>query len=130
MIKGNTLFLGNGFTISTFKKSVSWKDLLEAEDDKSPYTLLYEMMYLMSPLLLEKGNNTEYIRKCVIAEKLCLSVNDIKSTVKRDIKKIGHWLKNQNIRNIITTNYDKGIELILTCKCGYKIRQTKKREHI
>lgn len=113
----NTLFLGNGFTCSIFKSIPSWGGLFDGVDDSiKDYTIRYE-----AALLLErkKGVTEEaYKQKLTktIAEKLT------KENIKIDLdglKQFGTLLMVNNFRNIITTNYDNAIEMILCEICGY-----------
>ncbi len=112
----NTLVLGNGFSRSIFKGMPSWECLFKKYDSViKNYTILYEVS-----LLKGKENTDNKVKRELIREiEESHSLDKIDENV-LDLKKIGEYLAQNNIYNIITTNYDKGIELILCDICGYE----------
>lgn len=110
-----TLFLGNGFTQSIFKEKPSWNDLFKNVDSTiKNYTFLYEVS------LLKNKSKTDSNYKKEIAKKIkkVPSEENIKDIL--DLDRFEEYLVNNDIHDIITTNYDRGIEFILCKKCGYK----------
>lgn len=112
----NTLVLGNGFSRTIFDKMHSWGNLFEGEDsDIKNYTILYEIYLLKNNCKKEEDVKKEVKKKI----NDCVSEEKIKTNI-HDIDKFGRYLKENKVHNIITTNYDEGIEIILCNKCGYK----------
>ena len=113
----NTLFLGNGFSRSIFNNMPSWSDLFEgASNSINNNTILYEIARLNAG----KNGDDEKKVKTQIIEKI--NANFTSENIKKDIRYInnfGKLLSDNHVNNIITTNYDKGIEFILCQKCGY-----------
>lgn len=111
-----TLFLGNGFSRNVFKGIPSWEELFEGQKSKiKNYTILYEAY------LLKNKNKGENDVKEYFKEKIRNYVSE--KNVKEDIcglKYFGDYLKENRVNNIITTNYDSGIEIILCSFCGYE----------
>jgi hypothetical protein len=114
----NTLFLGNGFSRSIFNNMPSWSDLFDgASNSINNNTILYEIARLNA------GNNgdDENKVKTQIIDKI--NANFTSDNINRDVRYIncfGKFLSDNHVNNIITTNYDKGIEFILCQMCGYK----------
>lgn len=107
----NTLFLGNGFSRSVNSKISSWEELfkdVDASNNKNKnYTFLYEQKYIKNQNITEEKLKREL-------------VDDIEKKIKEAIEQkinvaewFGVFLKKNKISNIITTNYDHGIEYIL-----------------
>ena len=113
----NTLFLGNGFTRSIFRNMPSWKDLFEAADDSiDNYTYLYET-YRLNPAHMQQE---EAAVKTGLIQKIKSDFSG--KNIREDIcglENFGALLSLYHVNNIITTNYDEGIELILCDICGY-----------
>lgn len=110
-----TLFLGNGFTQSIFKETPSWNDLFKNVDSTiKNYTFLYEVGLLKT----EPKTDSDYKKEIVDKIKKVPSAKNIKDIL--DLDRFGEYLVNNDIHDIITTNYDRGIEFILCKKCGYK----------
>lgn len=115
----NTLFLGNGFSKSVFKDIPSWSGLFDGDDDLiKNYTILYEMYRI------KKGK--EGWQEDKIKENLIQRIREpfSESSLQEDIRNLyrfGEYLLQYNVNNIITTNYDNGIELILCQFCGYHV---------
>lgn len=112
----NTLVLGNGFSKAIFKKIPSWAKLFgKKESDKNNnYTILYEVN-----LLRDESKTDDIYKNEIIDEIRSVDLDkNIKESV-LDVDKFGILLFENNINDIITTNYDEGIEIIL-CKCSYK----------
>lgn len=120
----NTLFLGNGFARSVAPDIPEWKNLLEAEESNiKNYPILYEQKFIT------KFNQTEESIKKELTEKI---EKKIKNAIKQK-ESIATWfnefLTKNKINNIITTNYDNGIEYILK-KCGYNVHESNSSEKI
>lgn len=112
----NTLVLGNGFLRALFKGVPSWKELFEhVESDIRNYTILYEVNLLKS-----KKTDNEIKPELIHKITKTYSVENFKENISLDLNKFGEYLSSYNVQNIITTNYDEGIEFILCQKCGYK----------
>lgn len=114
----NTLFLGNGFCRSVFRNTPSWKDLFEATDDSiDNYTFLYEA-YRLNPAHI---NQEEDVVKASLVQKINSDFSG--KNIREDIcglENFGKLLSQHHVNNIITTNYDEGIEFILCDICGYQ----------
>lgn len=110
----NTLFVGNGFSKSLFNDVPSWNGLFEgAHSSIKNNTFLYELHRLQQPELEEavvKENLIEKLMRPYSEENLNNQV--------RDLDDFGLYLKRYTINNIITTNYDTGVEFVLS-RCGY-----------
>lgn len=112
----NTLVLGNGFSRSIFKGIPSWECLFKKYDSVvKNYTILYEVSLLKGKESTDNEVKWELIREIEKSH----SLDKINENV-LDLEKFGEYLAQNNIYNIITTNYDKGIELILCDICGYE----------
>lgn len=113
----NTLMLGNGFNHSLFSKAIEWKSLYDDNDtiinDYHNNTLLYEMR-----LIQEHQSDNQYKRNLVDKLRTYTSITKLKKRA-RNVDSFGELLQTHGIQNIITTNYDKGIENILCYKNGY-----------
>ncbi len=113
----NTLLLGNGFSQTVFKEIPSWDGLFKGTDlSIDNYTIRYEAYRLL------KGN--AHAEEAVVKKRLIEKIN-VPFSEKNlnngvcDLDDFGMYLCKSNINNIITTNYDTGIEFILN-KCGYE----------
>lgn len=121
MANENTLFLGNGFSKVIYKDIPSWQNLLVGNNQQisaiKDNTILYEIKLVKD--FSEEKSEAEVKQELVqcLKENIC-SLN-IRDSI-RGIKELGIFLKENNVHNIITTNYDKGIELILCEMCGYQ----------
>lgn len=112
----NTLFLGNGFSRNVFEGIPSWEDLFEGQSgDINDYTILYEIYLLNNKKKREDDVKEEFKKK--IGD--YVSEENVKKNI-NDLYNFGRYLKDNRVHNIITTNYDCGIEIILCKKCGYK----------
>lgn len=111
----NTLFLGNGFSRTVFKNIPSWQELFGTRKiDISNNTILYEIFRLNKMAQKEEDLKAQLINNI----KLTFSEKNINDGI-CDLERFGEYLKKYNIYNIITTNYDNGIEFILCDLCGY-----------
>lgn len=118
----NTLILGNGFSRAIFENMPSWESLFkEVKSDIHNYTMLYEVSLVKE----EKQTESEVKEKLVSKIEETHSLDNLKDSV-LELEKFGEYLAKNKICNIITTNYDKGIERILCEKCGYE--ETKDEE--
>lgn len=126
----NVLLLGNGFSKMLYKKMPDWSELFDIKPKISGYTLLYELYLLKNTKegdLLGYHGNKASIEEQVKRDLL----NNIQNKINIDnmnedilsICRFGKLLQNNNVSNIITTNYDTGIEFILCEKCGYKVSE-------
>lgn len=114
----NTLFLGNGFSRVIFQNIPSWGSLYDGENSKiRNYAFLYEA-FRQSPRNRKRKEN---IIKEELIQKIreSISENNINSRI-TNLDQFGSFLVQSHITNILTTNYDNGIELILSKKCGYR----------
>lgn len=116
----NTLLLGNGFSRSIFRDMPSWGDLFEGVDSSiRDYTILYEAYRLNQA---NKHIREDEVKSILIRKiKDAFSEKNIKEDI-RELERFGTFLERLNVNNIITTNYDDGVEFILTRFCGYKKR--------
>lgn len=114
----NTLFLGNGFTRSVFQDMPSWGDLFDGTDSSiKNYTILYEAFRLHA----ERADKEEDTVKAELIQKIKTTFSD--KNIREDIynlENFGQYLFQYHVYNIITTNYDNGIEFILCDTCGYR----------
>lgn len=114
----NTLFIGNGFSRALFSGMPSWSNLFDGVNESiRDYTLLYEMHRLNE----ENRTLGEDMVKRVLIQKIKGSFSG--KNINHDILELSDFgisLKQHQIHNIITTNYDDGIEYILCSVCGYK----------
>ena len=111
----NTLVLGNGFSRTVFEGIPSWGNLFDEEKSAiNNYTILYEVYLLNSDL--EEGDIKHKIVDRISNQ---FSKENIKKSI-CDLDNFGKYLMENKVYNIITTNYDKGIEVILCDFCGYK----------
>lgn len=120
----NTLFLGNGFSMSVAPEIPAWKSLLKSETSKiKNYPILYEQNFIQNADKTEES----------IKKELTSSIEqNIKNAISQK-ESIASWFRDflikNKIDNIITTNYDHGIEYILK-KCGYKNDKNNSSEKI
>lgn len=116
----NTLFIGNGFSMSLFEGIPEWEKLFPGIPQvlaKANATLLYEIYRKMQNSQigeedLFKRNFLEKINKPFEGDTIKSQSDEVES--------FGTMLIKHHVGNIITTNYDGGIEWILTKKCGYE----------
>jgi len=122
-IMENTLFLGNGFTRSVFQNMPSWGDLFEEADSSiNNYTILYEAFRLNAGI---SGKEEDTV-KAELIQKIKTTFSD--KNIREDIcnlENFGQYLFQHRVYNIITTNYDNGIEFILCDTCGYREQTVK-----
>lgn len=115
----NTLFLGNGFSRSIFQDMPSWHRIFEqvgVDSIISNNTILYEVFRLKAG---EEGGE-EAVKERLIQEiKAAFFEKSVEGDM-RALDKFGEYLAQHHIYNIITTNYDNGIEFILCGTCGYR----------
>lgn len=110
----NTLFVGNGFSKSLFNDVPSWNGLFEgAHSSIKNNTFLYELHRLQKPEIEEAVVKEQLIEKLMSP----YSEENLNNQV-RDLDDFGAYLKRYTINNIITTNYDTGVEFVLS-RCGY-----------
>ena len=115
----NTLFLGNGFSRSLFSNVPAWTALfpgLPKELVAANPTLAYE--------IYRKKEDSPIDQETAFKKSILASINapfdlDKISFRSDEVSSFGELLAQNNVGDIITTNYDVGIELILTKKCGY-----------
>ena len=122
--KENTLFLGNGFSKSIFSDVPSWGSLYKEVKStlNSNYTILYEKYFLEKK---RKGYSEEAVKEELVETiRKGFSGNNIKEE-NNNLNKFGQYLNDYGINNIITTNYDYGIETILETWCGYERKEPK-----
>ena len=120
----NVLFLGNGFSRSVAPQLPAWKDLFNDENSLiTNYTILYEKKFI------NNCNKKEEFIKKELTEK-------IETAIKNSIvgkESVAEWfskfLKRNKISDILTTNYDKGIEYILQ-RCGYEMNSNNSSEKL
>lgn len=115
----NTLFVGNGFSRAVFQGVPSWGSLFW-DTDKSievikNYTYLYEAFRLK---LGQKGLGESEVKEEFVKEIREFS-EKLSGHMDPNLNRFGNLLSAHNINNIITTNYDHGIEHILQDACGY-----------
>lgn len=115
----NTLFVGNGFSRAVFQGVPSWGSLFGNVDDSirdiQNYTYLYEIFRLK---LGQAGLDESQVKERFVKEIRAFS-DKLSRNVDHTLNKFGDLLRAHNINNIITTNYDNGIEHILQNACGY-----------
>lgn len=119
----NTLFLGNGFSRSIFRGIPSWGTLYEGVDSGiQNYPFLYEAFRQTEE---NKKRSEETIKEELVKKiKSTVSEKNIREDI-HELEKLGEYLSQNHIYNIITTNYDNGVELILCRSCGYVEEKTK-----
>lgn len=111
----NTLFLGNGFSRNVFKGIPSREELFEGQTGGiNNYTILYEV-YLLKSKNKEENDVKEYFK------------GKIRNYVSEKSERRYLWFEifwrifeKNRVNNIITTNYDSGIEIILSNFSGYE----------
>lgn len=114
----NTLLIGNGFSRSVFRDMPSWGDLFEDVSSAiQDYTILYEAF------LLEKkrqGLTEEEVKRGLVKKiRAEFSGKSVKDNI-CDLEYFGCYMIQRHVNNILTTNYDNGIEFILCEFCGYR----------
>jgi len=114
----NTLFIGNGFSRAVFRDRPSWSDLFEGVSSSiKDYTILYEAFLLEKK---QKGQTEDAVKNELIEKiRTTFSGKSIKDNI-NDLKHFGGDLIQHHVNNILTTNYDNGIEFILCKFCGYR----------
>jgi len=133
----NTLFLGNGFSRSIFKDIPSWGSLFEEDEEDEEnkkdkedkkdkeitnlnnYTILYEKYFLDKNKDNKNIDESKFKKGLMKKINIHLSKENVNDNIK-NLENFGKYLLEANINNIITTNYDEGIEYILTNFCSYK----------
>jgi len=126
----NTLFLGNGFSRAIFEMP-EWGELFGMSAPNNirttiqNYTILYEAFRLSQEN--EKLAENDIKRTLVSKIKEIIAQKKIKNNI-LDLSHFGEYLSMHHVHNIITTNYDTGIELILCQLCGYKEVHPKEME--
>lgn len=112
----NVLLLGNGFSKMLFEGIPSWGNLFNEENSPiKNYTILYEIFFLKNRTTSEatvKEHLIEDIKSRVSVEKINRNL--------RALSEFGVKLKEKRIYNILTTNYDDGLDILLCDICGYK----------
>lgn len=121
--KENTLFIGNGFSRSVFRGMPSWEDLFEGVSSSiQDYTILYEAFLLDAK---RNGQTEDAVKKELIEKiKTTFSGKSVKDDI-QDLEYFGQYLIQHHVNNILTTNYDNGIEFILCEVCGYQEQTSK-----
>jgi len=120
----NTLFLGNGFSRSVAPQIPAWEELFKEEDCPiKNYTILYEKKFINNCNKKEEHIKKELTEK--IEEEIKKAIDEKESVAQW----FSNFLKRNKISNIITTNYDKGIEYILQ-RCGYDNLQNNSSEKL
>lgn len=114
----NTLFIGNGFSRSVFRDVPSWGDLFEGvSSDIQDYTILYESSLLEAR---RNGQTEDEVKKELIEKiRITFSGKNVKDNI-HDLEHFGRYMIQHHVNNILTTNYDNGIEFILCEFCGYR----------
>ena len=112
----NTLLLGNGFVRAAYKDVHGWKNLYEKEKITYSFdnlTFLYE-----AHLLNGNKSDNQFKREIVDVLRNDVCMDHLRQGTNQ-LRKFGSLLKQNDIHDIITTNYDKGIENILCEVNGY-----------
>lgn len=117
VLRENTLFLGNGFSRSVFRNVPSWGELFEGVTTSvQNYAILYEKFFLQRK---RDGKSEEDVKQELISRiQGRFSGKNIRGEI-LDPGRFGVYLRAHHISNILTTNYDNGIESILCELCGY-----------
>ena len=120
----NVLFLGNGFSRSVAPKMPAWKDLFNDENSSiKNYTILYEKKFINNCNIKE-----EFIKK-ELTEKIEAEIKNAIDGKESVAEWFSKFLKRNKISDVLTTNYDKGIEYILQ-RCGYEISSNNSSEKL
>lgn len=116
-LRENTLLIGNGFSRSVFCQVPSWGKLFEGMmTSVQNYAILYEKFFLQKR---KDGRSEEEVKQELITQiQEHFSEENIRNDI-HNLKKFGEYLQSHSISNILTTNYDNGIEIILRKLCGY-----------
>lgn len=114
----NTLLLGNGFSRSVFYNVPSWGELFDGVTTSvQNYTILYEKYLLQKR---KEGKSEEDVKRDLVTRiKNFFTGTDIRSEI-CNTGCFGEYLRKYNINNILTTNYDNGIEFVLKESCEYE----------
>jgi len=121
----NTLFIGNGFSRAVFQEVPSWEEIFRKKDeslrDIKNLTFLYEASRLKPD---QKGASKPQVKsedqvKEELIEQIRVFSDALNCNVVKHLDGFGDLLCSHNIHDIITTNYDNGIEHILLDACGY-----------
>lgn len=114
----NTLLIGNGFSRSVFREVPSWGELFEGVTTSvQNYAILYEKCFLQKR---REGKSEEEVKEELIKR---IQEHFSEGNIRKDIcnlERFGEYLQERQISNILTTNYDSGLESILCKLCGYK----------
>lgn len=120
----NVLFLGNGFSRSVAPEMPAWKDLFNDENSLiTNYTILYEKKFI------NNCNKKEEFIKKELTEKIEAEIKNAIGGKESVAIWFSKFLKRNKISDILTTNYDKGIEYILQ-RCGYEINSNNSSEKL
>lgn len=115
----NTLFIGNGFSRAVFQKVPSWGGLFRKTDKSieliNNYTFLYEAFRLK---LDQEGLVENQVKEEFVKDIRAFS-DQLSSSINHSLNAFGELLNKHLINDIVTTNYDDGIEFILQDICGY-----------
>lgn len=116
-VNENTLFVGNGFSRSLFGQMPSWDQLFDGVDRSvGSYTMMYEA-YMLE--MQKKGYPENAVKQKLIQKiREAYSGEKIESRLP-DLACFGRYLEEHRVHNILTTNYDEIIEMILSMACGY-----------
>lgn len=114
----NTLFLGNGFSKTIFRDIPSWEELFTGVSSSiQNYTILYEVFLLEAR---RHGRPEDSVKKELVKNiEATFSGKNVKDDI-GNLEQFGDYLVKYQVNNIITTNYDNGIEFILCEYCGYR----------
>lgn len=112
-------FLGNGFSRAVFNNIPSWEILINPSTNPTysieNYTFLCKMQYILG-----KNKNEAAVKEALVQKlKDVIVSQNIREGI-RGLNRFGEYLRLYRINNIITTNYDRGIEFILCNYCEYK----------
>ena len=113
--------VGNGFSRIIFSRMPEWGELFDdinctsspKINIKNP-TFLYEACLLRNRLL-----DGAFKEKLISRIKNYIYSDGVNENID-DLETFGEYLAKKHIENIITTNFDKGLEFILCEKCGYE----------
>lgn len=126
MIK-NTLFIGNGFSRSLFPNIPGWDELFRNMPENLRKHGLGELLRIAPTLVYEvyrKALRSSIEDESALKHQLLEQIDDTFQSEdvacnSEEIGSFGNMLADHNVGDIITTNYDYGIEWILK-KCGYE----------
>ncbi len=122
----NTLFVGNGFSRAVFQDVPSWEKLFRKKDKSLKAIKNLTFLYEASRLKSGQGGASEAKVKKELVKKIRVFSKKLSGSAVKHLASFGDLLRSHNIHDIITTNYDKGIEHILMSACGYRKQKTPK----